>query len=323
MDLKSNMTITERGLLIIIFIFSSGISECQQTPFNPISYWVFTPYIYNPAIAGSKEFLSIGLNASFLGKSNAQIITGNTRFSKTKSEYFSSPDYVEFKNIGIGGSVFNDVNGSFQNIGASAACSYQIPLTSRKLSFLSFGASIKGVYNIQDSSSIETVSGSKKTFYPNLDLGIYYFGTNFFTGLSTTNVLGNPGNPDSLGIFAIPVTRQYFFTAGYKLLISKSLNIVLEPSILINAYDSTINSITDNINPLLKLYVENFCFGTYFLSDRKSSFFFQFRYPRFHIGAYYELPRKSPYFKRTPTVEFTFGINIQVDKSLYSKLSQW
>jgi len=326
------MPVIKKGLFLLGFLFSFYLSDGQQTHLNPTSYWVFIPYIYNPAIVGSKDFLSIDLNAAFQGKSNTKIVSGNTRLSKTRSGYFSSPDITEFNNIGIGGSVFNDVNGSFQNIGVSAIGSYQIPISTRKLSFLSIGISAKGVYNILDTSSIEPRIPSRKTFYPNLDLGIYFFSTNFFTGLSTTNLLGNQENPDSLGIYAIPVSRQYFFTAGYKILLSRSLNIILEPSVLINAYYSTflINSsepvfkkISDNFNPIIKLYVDNFCIGSYFLRNEKTLFFIQYRYPTFYAGAFCELPKKSPYFKKTPIVEFTIGINIQIDKSRFSRYSHW
>ncbi|MCX6750238.1 MAG: PorP/SprF family type IX secretion system membrane protein, partial [Candidatus Pacearchaeota archaeon] len=303
MDLKSKIHFIEKILIIFVFVFSFHKSEGQQTPLNPLSYWIFTPHIYNPAIVGSKDFLSINLNAAVQGKSNTQIISGNARFSKTRYGYFSTPEIKEFKNIGIGGTVFNDIKGLSQNIGVSVAGSYHIPLNTRDLSFLSVGASVKGVYNMLDADTIEPMNPAKSTFYPNLDLGIYYFGTNLFAGLSTTNFLGNPEDPDSLGIFAVPVARQYYFTAGYKILLSRSLNIVLEPSVLINAYDSTFNKISDNINPILKLYLDNLCIGTYFLSDGNTSFFFQYRYSRFYIGAFYELPNKSPYFKRTPLVE--------------------
>jgi len=323
MQLKSNVTIIERVLLISIFIFSFGISEGQQTPLSPISYWIFTPYIYNPAIVGSKDYLSIDLNTSFKGESNTQILSANTRISKSKIGYFASPEIREFSNIGFGGSIFNDLHGPFRNIGASISASYQIPLTKRKLSFLSLGASFKGVYNIPYASSIESGNTLENTFYPNVDLGIYYFDPKFFAGLSTTDLLGNPGNADSLGVFEIPVIRKYFFTAGYKILLSSSWDIVLEPSVFINVDDSTINNIPDRINPIIKLYVENFCFGTYFLTDSKISFFSQFRYPRFYIGAFFELPKDTPYYKRTPLVELTIGINIQADKSRLAKRSHW
>ena len=323
MDLKSKRLVTGKALLIVLFLFSFCLMEGQQTPLNPVSYWVFAPYIYNPAIAGSKDFLSIGFNAAFQGESNTQLISGNTRISKTKSGYFTSPDITEFKNLGIGGSLFRDVNGLNSNIGMSLSASYQIPLTSRKLSFLSFGISVKGISNKINIESITPGKGSENTFYPDLDLGIYYYGANFFTGLSTVNVLGNPVDHDKLAGYKLPATKLSFFTAGYKILLNKSMNIVLEPSFLISVNDSTFSKIKDNINPILKLYLEDFCFGTAYRNDGKISLFTQFRYPKFYVGAYYELTKKTPYFKKNPLVEFTFGINIQPDKSRLSNHSRW
>jgi type IX secretion system PorP/SprF family membrane protein len=190
MDLKSVKQVITRVFAVLILVFSFQSANGQQTPLYPVSYWVFNPYIYNPAIAGSKDFLSIGVNASFQGKSNTQMISGDTRISKAKSGYFSSPDFIEFKNVGVGGSIFRDVNGLSENIGLNAAGSYQIPLSIGKLSFISFGGAVKGVYNTLDKDSTAADGSAKKTFYPNLDLGIYYYGVNLFVGLSGTNILG-------------------------------------------------------------------------------------------------------------------------------------
>lgn len=323
MALKSYIPVIKRALLIIGYVLLSNLSEGQQTPLNHISYWVFTPYLYNPGMVGSKDFLSIDLNGAFEGKSNAFVLGGNARLSKFKSGYFANPEIREFYNFGIGGSLFKDVNGSSQNYGASLIGSFQIPLNMRKLSFLSVGVAAKGVYNILDTSTVELINSSKKTFYPDFDLGIYYFDTKFFTGLSATNLLRSTKANVTTGNREIPVSRQYFFIAGYKILLIKSLNIVLEPSVLINAFDSTLKDIPDNINPILKLYLDNFCVGTYFLSHGKTSFFFQYKYSMFYVGAFFELPKKSPYFKRTPMVEFTAGINIQIDKSRYTTHGHW
>jgi len=319
MDLKSNGQYTERILLILMFVFSSCIVK-GQTFLNPVSYWVFTPYIYNPAMIGSKDFLSVNFNAGFVGSANTQLISGNTRIKKTNSGYFSSPGVAEFTNTGIGASVFNELDGLARNIGLSGSVSYQIPLNKRKLSFLSFGVSLKEEYNTIKS---DTGNFSAKTFYPNLDLGVFYYGTNFFAGISEINVLGSPWKPDSLGFYRVPVSREYFFTAGYKILLSRSLNIVLEPSILFLTTDSTFNKIRNNINPIIKLYLEDFCIGSSFNSDGKISFFGQFRYPRFYVGAFYEFARNTALYKNKPTVEFNMGINIQPDKKRITNHGHW
>ena len=319
MDLKSNGQITERIFLILMFAFSVCVVK-GQTFLNPVSYWVFTPYVYNPAMVGSKDFLSVNLNAAFLGNANTQLISGNTRITKTNSGYFSSPGITEYSNIGIGASVFNDFDGFQRSIGLSGSVSYQVPLNTRQLSFLSFGISVKDEYNTIKS---DTLNFLNKTFYPNIDVGIYYYGTNFFAGISEINLFGSPWKPDSLGLFRVPVSREYFFTLGYKILLSKSLNIVLEPSVLFLTTDSTFHKFSNNINPIIKLYLGDYCIGSSFNSDGRISFFGQFRYPRFHVGAYYEFARKTAYYKNKPTVELNVGINIQTDKTRITNRNHW
>jgi type IX secretion system PorP/SprF family membrane protein len=320
MYVKTDKLSVEKILLTIVFVSSLGISKGQQSPLSPLSYWVFTPYIYNPAMVGSKDFLSIGATAAFQDKSNAQLISFNTRLTKNNPRYFSSPQTKEFRNIGIGASGFNDFDGFSQNTGLSATASYHIQLNNRALSFLSIGASLKDEY-----SSINSVKGNfvKKNFYPNMDIGIYYYGVNFYAGISAINLLGSPWKPDTLGNFIVPVSKEYFFTSGFKVILSRSLNIVLEPSVLILTTDSTLNKLGKNIYPILKLYLGDFCAGASYRNESKLAVFAQFRYPKFYVGAYYELSSKTPYYKNKPTVEFTLGLNIQTDKSRISNYSQW
>jgi type IX secretion system PorP/SprF family membrane protein len=313
----------KKSFILILFIFSFSLADGQQTPLDPMSYWVFIPYVYNPAMAGSKDYLSVDINTSFMGKSNTQILSASTRLTKTMSGYFSSPDLFQFRDIGLGGSIFHDVNGSSSNVGLSMAGSYQIPMNTKKISYLSFGASLKAVYNTLDKSADGSGTPSKSTFYPNFDLGAYYYGENLYTGLSVVNILGNPGGRDSLGVYEIPAARQFFFTAGYKIVINRDMNIVVEPSVLVNSYDSTFSSVGRRINPILRFYVGNFCAGTYFLEKGKTSFFAQFRYPRFYLGTFFDIPRKKAFFKNTPIVQFTAGLNISKDKSRLSKKSHW
>jgi type IX secretion system PorP/SprF family membrane protein len=320
MFVKTERHNIERILLTIVFVSSLGISKGQQSPLSPLSYWVFTPYTYNPAMVGSKDFLSIGATAAFQDKSNAQLISFNTRLTKNNPRYFLSPETKEFRNIGIGASVFKDFDGFSRNTGLSASASYHIQLDSRALSFLSIGVALKDEY-----SSINSLNGNfvKKNFYPNLDIGIYYYGTNFFAGISAINLLGSPWKPDTLGNFIVPVSKEYFFTAGTKIILSRSLNIVLEPSVLILTTDSTLNKLGNNIFPILKLYLGDFCVGASYRNVSKLAVFAQFRYPKFYVGAYYELSSTTPYYKNKPTVEFTLGLNIQNDRSRITNYSQW
>ncbi|MCU0363442.1 MAG: type IX secretion system membrane protein PorP/SprF [Bacteroidales bacterium] len=298
-------------------------AKSQDNSFNPFPFWVYSPYIYNPAMTGTKDFVSVDLNGLFLGSINTQVAGGSARFSRTSSGYYNSPDILEFRNAGIGGSVVHGSQGPSRNIGADFSASYQIPLSTRNLTFLSFGASGKAMYNIFDSLAAGTGSLQSKKMYTDMNAGVYLYGASFFTGISALNILGNYSMPDSLGAYGIASSRQYLFTAGYKIVLSRQMNIVLEPSIVAVANDSTISTAWKYIYPVLKLYVENFCLGSYYRDEGNLSFFFQYRFPSLYIGSYFELPRKSPYFKSDPLIEVTIGLNLQKDKKRLSGKGHW
>jgi hypothetical protein len=84
------------GLIIFALIIFQNVSEGQQVPFDPISYRIFTPFIFNPAISGSKDFSSTDLVASIQGSSKSQTISWNTRLSKKVPGYFLSPAIIEY-----------------------------------------------------------------------------------------------------------------------------------------------------------------------------------------------------------------------------------
>ena len=317
------MTVSKKIIPILLLALVFNKATAQQTPLNPLYYWVFSPYVYNPAMSGYKDFISIDMTSAFRGSSNTELLSGNARISKTESGYFSSPDIMKFRNMGLSGTIFHDVNGLSKNSGASLAGSYQIPIDTRQLTYLSFGASVKGVYNTMNSGTNENGTVYKSTFYPNADVGIYFYGAKFFTGISAVNLFGNPNKPDTLGRYAIPVARQYFFTIGYKIVLSSEYNVVLEPSFLVNSYDSNFKYIVRNIDPIVKLYVDNLCLGTYLFTGGTTAFFAKFKYPRFYLGAFFELPNKTPFYRKNPTVELTLGLNLQSNKSRLSKTSHW
>jgi type IX secretion system PorP/SprF family membrane protein len=316
------MSAIKKILLILFLAFTLKVSEGQQTPLNPVSYRIFSPFIFNPAITGSKDFLSADLIAGSTGKNKSQIISGNTRLSKKGQDYFSSPAATKFTNIGLGGYLFNDLNGLSRNTGAGLSGSYHVQLDKQALSFLSFGASAKAVYN-RYSGNPDLSDSAKNTFFPNFDAGIYYYSPSFYAGFSSTNILGNPEETDSLSISVIPVSRQLFFQAGYRFVLNRSLNILLEPSVIINTDDSFSEKLSEMIQPALKLYAGDFCVGTYFSDFNKMSFFLQFKYPKFYLGTYFALPNDSPFYKKSITAEFAIGINFSGFKTGFPGVNHW
>jgi len=322
MHLKPYISLVTKVLLLLVLTFYFYPSDGQTTPQFPVSYRVFNPVIFNPAIAGSKDFFSIDLLAGKYGESNSQLLSGNARLTKKAPEYFSSYNSPEFTNIGIGGYLFNEKTDSIRTLGISGTGSYHIQLDDNALSFLSFGVTAKVLYNDYQGNP-DLSKPAKSTTYPNFDVGIYYYNTNLFAGLSATNLLGNPETPDSTGFTTLAVSRQLFLQVGYKFVISKSLNIIIEPSLIVNSDDSFSGEVTDMIKPSLRLYAGKFSLGTFFNDFDNTSFFFQFKYPKFYVGTYFEMVNGSPFYKSPIRAELTLGLNISAIKSGFSRENHW
>jgi len=293
-------------------------------PFNPVSYRIFTPLLINPAVAGSKDYLSFDALAGFNGRSHSQIISGNTRLSGKTSGYGTTGSIYSFTNIGTGGFAYNDFSSvdSTHNAGLGAAVSYHIPLNTTGLSFISIGATLKGMYHFSEGDTILNIP-YKEFYFPNADIGIYLYNPKSYAGLSVTNLLNPPEDTDTVACYNIPVSRRFNLVAGYKFVLSRSLNLVLEPSVIIHTDDTLSFDIKENIEPALRLYAGNFCIGTYFNDYSKISFFFQYRYPKFYVGTFFALPKDSPFYKKSLTAEVAMGINFSHNKSGYTKYGHW
>lgn len=158
-------------------------------------------------------------------------------------------------------------------------------------------------------SLVDLGAPAKNSFIPNVDAGLYLYGQNFHVGISATNIMGSMTDSTNMAIYNIPVSRQYFFIAGYKLVLSRSLNIVLEPSVIVNLNDSLDFNKKETYNPMLKLYMDAFCIGAYLHSYDNLTFFFQYKFPKLYIGTLVDFPRNVPFYKRDLTIEIAAGIN--------------
>lgn len=302
------MIFNKTFILLALFILSGLKVSAQHTPLTPISNRVFTPFIINPAIAGSKDFMAIDLSASIQGEESSQLLSSNSRIARKGPRYFGAPVGKSFTSFGVGGALFNDQFGPSRNIGVSAAASYHMPLNDKKIAFLSVGLAMKGIYNIMDSVP-DAGLPRKESIIPNIDAGIYLYSQNLYAGLSATNLLGSMVDSTDMALYSIPVSRQYFFLAGYKFVLSRSLNIVLEPSLIVNFDDSLKIDNKESYNPMLKLYMDAFCIGGYLHNYNNLTFFFQYKFPKLYLGTLVDFPRNVPFYKRDLTIEVGVGIN--------------
>jgi len=316
------MAVIKKTISVLVLVLCFIVANGQQVPMNPISYKIFIPSLFNPAIAGSKDFFSTDIIASFHAKSYSQVLSGNTRIMTKVPGYVSSHMVPEFTGAGIGYAVFNEMNSGTRNIGVNVAGSYHIPLDKKELSFISIGAAARGICHHYDGDPDLSIP-SKDFFFPDVDAGLYFYNPSFHAGLSATNILGRPVDQDTLNTYTIPVSRRYFFMAGYKFVASRALNIVLEPSVILVTDDSLSLDLKEMVKPALRIYAGDFCLGTYFNDLDKISFFFEFRYPRFYVGTFFELPKDTPFYKKSLTAEVVLGFNLSSNRSGYTDRSHW
>jgi hypothetical protein len=98
---------------------------------------------------------------------------------------------------------------------------------------------------------------------------------------------------------------------------------VIEPLLIVNSGDSIPEKIYDILKPGIKLYAGNFCTGTYFNDFNRISFFLHYKYNKFHVGTYIELPYKTAFYKNPMTFEFSLGVNLSAIRSGDTRRNHW
>lgn len=294
----------------------------QQAPFYPVSYRIFNPFVFNPAVAGSKDFSSFDISLSNRGSENSIMGSFNARLSKITDNYVSSLPAPEFTNIGVGGFIFNEQIGDTRNTGFGVSASYHYAIDRDAKSFVSAGATIKAIYHDFAGDS-ESSLPEFNTFLPTADAGIYYYSPRFYAGVSGTNLFFVTDVSDTLGVYTAPITPMLFFHAGYKFIISDLDNMIIEPILILEyPYENSAN-FEEIIKPGVRLYSGALSAGTFLNDLKRLSFFMQFKYKKTSLGAYFELPYKAAYYRTPMIAEITFGINLSVIRSGYQQNNHW
>ncbi|WP_243396929.1 type IX secretion system membrane protein PorP/SprF [Flagellimonas pacifica] len=219
--------------LSVLFFGMISLISAQQSP--QYTQYMYNTQIINPAYAGSRETLSLGL----LGRYQWVDLEGSP---KTGTFTVNLPVGF-YDNMGIGASIVHDQIGPAIESNAAIDIAYSLHLARRNVSKLSFGLKA-GVDMLDvDYSKINLFNPNDPFFQNNVDskiqpqvgAGIYYNTQNFYTGVSVPNFLSTQHyDEQSLvdeNIDGIVVERlHYFFIAGY--VFDLSPNIKLKPATL-------------------------------------------------------------------------------------------
>ena len=242
-------------IVLLVCIMGIDMAHAQQDP--QYTQYMYNMNVVNPAYAGSKETLSL-----------------TALYRKQWTGLDGAPETITFSghspindNMGLGLSAIKDELGPVKETNVYVDYSYTLQVSEKlKLALgLKAGATFHDVgladLELQDPND-PFFSQDINNTYPNIGAGAFFYGDNFYIGLSVPNFLTSV-HLDENGLKYGSETNHYFATAGYVFQVSE--NMKLKPSVMVkSAFDAPL-SFDGNLNAL---FYEKFEIGvSYRLED--------------------------------------------------------
>jgi type IX secretion system PorP/SprF family membrane protein len=211
-------------LILVFTLLLTGFVYGQQDPHY--TQYMYNQNILNPAYAGSRGDLSIGL----LGRTQWVGIDGapDTQTLNIHSAIGSR--------VGLGISAIHDQIGPAEESNLSLDFSYTIPVS--ESGNLAFG--VKGSYNNLQIVKLSPLTSGDPIFsntdvnewYPNVGAGAYFYTDKFYAGLSVPNILENYSYTIANNEVQDVSDEMHFFgTLGY--VFDLSDNLKFKPSAMV------------------------------------------------------------------------------------------
>lgn len=272
--MKKRILLFVIGLLLFITNFYG-----QQDP--QYTQYMYNMNVLNPAYAGSKGTLSLGL----LGRTQWTSVDGAP---KTATFDVHAP---LGRKVGMGFSVIADEIGPVKEQNIYIDLSYT--LTTSEEGRLAFG--LKGGVTLQDINLLSITlpqdpndplfEDNVNETYPNFGAGVFYYTNKFYVGFSVPNILKSTHFKKSGGIITeASEEMHYFLTSGYVFNLSNTLK--FKPSIMLKGVTGAPVSMDVNANFLLYDRLE--VGASYRISDSLSALINFAVTPDFRIGYAYD-----------------------------------
>ncbi|WP_053990031.1 type IX secretion system membrane protein PorP/SprF [Mangrovimonas sp. TPBH4] len=249
----------------------------QQDP--QYTQYMYNMNVVNPAYAGSKEALSLGV----LYRWQWSGIDGAPR---TGTFFGHAPIG---SNMGLGLSFINDQIGPVMENNVYADFSYTLKLGGEhRLAFgIKAGATFHDIGLLDDVSVIDEndpfFSENINSVTPNIGAGVFYYTEHYYVGFSVPNML-NSVHLDADGYELGSEVSHYFLTGGYVFEVSD--NTKLKPSFMVKSAFSAPTSFDVNVNAL---FYDRFEIGASYRLDDSFSGLVNFGItPNLRIGYAYD-----------------------------------
>ncbi len=226
----------KKALILFLAIFTiSWNCYGQQDPM--LTQYMFNTLSYNPAYAGSKEYMSFNI------LHRDQWLGFNDNEGKPITQVFTMHTPIREKRVGFGISASMDQLGPTKQVGVHAQYAYRIPVGKGKLALGLQG----GVYNwradftkltlqnTNDPAFTGDENGVRSLWLPNFGAGLYFHTKSFYFGASVPHIL-DPDlrrdniDPSSENLFARQY-RHYYAMGGVVIRLSDAVH--FRPSFLV------------------------------------------------------------------------------------------
>lgn len=220
--------------IILAFCGFSSLLYGQQIGLN--SQYLFNPISFNPGAAGSNDYVSIHANVrqqwvGFKGAPSTQNITSHGYLGK---------------NMGMGGSVYNEITGPSRKTGFQIMGAYRLKLSSDRAHMLGMGLGLSMTQHIIDESRLTTylpddpavLKGFNNKMIPDANIGFYYtYKDKGFAGISARNLLQTDIDVFDYDIRVVnPMVRNYYVYGGYNFSLPKKWS--LTPTAMFRMIDA-------------------------------------------------------------------------------------
>jgi type IX secretion system PorP/SprF family membrane protein len=311
LQLSDNMKIIKmKKISILLFVICfGGILKAQQLP--QITQYMLNNYAINPAVAGMYDYYQV--NTSIRNQWQGMNEGPRTSIMSIYGKYS--------RNVGLGGTVFNDNTGPTSRVGGSMSYTYSFNVTqSMKLALaLSGGFTqfkiIKDNIPVKDQNDPLMLGGDVVRSLPDATFGINMSGDKWYLGMSVPQLLSSElhlMDDDFARIYDTTsqsgkLASHIYVLGAYKH--SLSSGITIEPSFFLKSVAGAKTQIDFGVKTG---YKEMFWLGmNYKMNNDLSTMAALLGYnvnDRFNIGYSYGLPSSETSAYQSGSHEFMLGI---------------
>jgi type IX secretion system PorP/SprF family membrane protein len=275
-------------LLLMKYTFLALGVRAQQMP--RYSQYIMNEFIINPSIAGidGRTTLNITARKEWLGFSSnfptpeTYSFSAQTRILKKPLKVTNNKFGAKLKEsskgrVGLGTSIFTDINGALRRTGFQVTYAYHIYSQNTQLSFGLTGSIIQLKFQSEHlvfKNNIDEkmlLIAENPLWMPDFGIGINYMSREFHLGVSVMQLFQSPfvfGKPGvNYNLKSLGYKRHYFIVGALHKNLPNNPNWEFEPSFLFKIYDllnfsSGVNKPGSQLDVSVKfLYLSKYWFG--------------------------------------------------------------